>query len=274
MIAGHQAQINDLSVGAPLSVGQAMWNQRQTIADLRNQFKVLSGAVNRPGDLFLCQWAEIAAFALEFRPDIIVELGRGFGNSTCCFVEVAHRLSEVSKCRVVSLCRSNEWHKCTVPRLNNVVSPDWFRPLEIRVCDILETDVTELLGSAQRCLVLWDAHGFGVAEWVLATLLPGLIERPHVVLMHDLSDLRYDMSIPEYQDVEMWKGTNADAPSFCLGHIFSNVAQAISIVDFTSRNRVPLHSAAESLENEIGRDPAKRNTLKELLGDDFYSLRA
>jgi hypothetical protein len=109
---------------------------------------------------------------------------------------------------------------------------------------------------------------------MLAKLLPLLVDMPNVVLMHDLSDLRYDMAVPGCQDAGIWKGTNTGAPSFCSGHVFSNVAQAISVLDFTSRNRLALHSAAESLQAEIGHDHAKVSRLKDLLGDDFFSLQA
>lgn len=256
------------------SPGMALWNQRETIADLRGRFEKLSLAVGCPQDLVLYQWAEIAAFALEFRPDLIVELGRGWGNSTCCFIEVANRLGGVSACRVVSLCRNDEWFTSTAPRLKHTVPPEWFAPAEIRVCDILECDPAALLGGAQRCLIFWDAHGFEVAEWVLGKLLPRLVDKAHLVVMHDLEDIRYDLVSPDYGEKSIWKGVNADRPSFWLGHISSNVAQAISIVDFTSRNRLPLHSAADSLHDEIAGDPTRVASLREMLGDRLFSLRA
>ena len=112
---------------------------------MRDRLEALSVAVGLAFNLILCQWAEIAAFVLEFRPDLIVQLGRGWGNSTCCFVEVANRLGGVSACRVVSLCRSNEWFGSTVPRLKQVVPQDWFAPADIRECNIpvLTPTVTE-----------------------------------------------------------------------------------------------------------------------------------
>ena len=271
-----------LTALSPLTPGQALWNQREAIADLKDRFKVLSTAVGRTTDLNLYQWAEFAAFALEFRPDLIVELGRGLGNSTCCFIEVAHRLGGAKACRVLSLCLSDDWFKHTVQRLEGVVPSGWFTPGQVEVCNILRYDLRPELSSAGRCLILWDAHGFEIAEWVLCELLPQLVDKSHVVLMHDMSDNRYEISSSDYgeqgiwhgTDETIWMGANAINPSFWLGHISSRVPQAISIVDFTSRNRLPLHSAAESLFAEIISNPARMAELRTLLGDDFFSPQA
>jgi hypothetical protein len=274
--------VDAMKIPSPISPGQALWNQRETIAALRDRFKALSAAVGRTTDLNLYQWAEFAAFALEFRPDLIIELGRGFGNSTCCFIEVAHRLGGVNACSVLSLCLSNDWFNSSVPRLKGVVSPEWFTPAQIEMGNMLEYDVTPVLAHAERCLILWDAHGYEIAEWVLAKLLPQLADKPHLVLMHDMSDTRFEISSPEYgetgiwkgTDATIWKGSRATTPTFWLGYIFSRVPQAISIVDFTSRNQVPLHSAAESLHAEIASDPARMAILKQVLGDELFSLQA
>jgi hypothetical protein len=273
-----------VTIPVSISPGQALWNQRETIAALRDRFKALRAAVGRPTDLNLYQWAEFAAFALEFRPDLIIELGRELGNSTCCFIEVAHQLGGAKACRIFSLCLSNRWFTSTVPRLKAVVPREWFTPAQIEVCNMLGYDITPVLANAKRCLILWDAHGFDIAEWVLGKLLPQLVDKPHLVLMHDMSDTRFEVASPEYgeqgiwqgTDETIWRGTKAIAPAFWLGHIFSRVPQAISIVDFASRNQLPLHSAAESLHTEIANDPARMAALKKLLcdGDELFSLQA
>jgi len=265
-----------------ISPGQALWNHRETIASLCGRFKALSAAVGRPTDLNLYQWVQIAAFALEFRPDLIIELGRGFGNSTCCFIEVAHRLGGAGACRVLSLCLTDDWLTHTVPRLKEVVPPDWFAPAQIEVRSMLEYDVKRGLAGANRCLVFWDAHGFDIAEWVLGRLLPQLIDKRHLVLMHDMSDNRFEASDPKYgeqglwlgTDETIWRGAKAISPSFWLGHIVAKVPQAISILDFTSRNRLPLRSAADSLHAEIGSELARMAELKALLGAELFSIQA
>ena len=88
-----------------------------------------------------------------------------------------------------------------------------------------------------------------------------------------MSDTRFEIPTPEYGESGIWKGTNASEPAFWIGNVFSRVAQAISIVDFASRNRTPLHSGAESLQAEIASDSGRMATLQSLLGD-LFSLQA
>jgi hypothetical protein len=237
---------------------QAYWNQRHILNQRRHRILALSDAVARPGDLSLTQWAQLMAYALEFAPDLIVELGRGKGNSTCAFTEVAHWLGP-GRCRVLSLCLSDSWEVETLPRLRDIVSSDWLAPLEALRTDILTFDFSHALSRAKKVLVFWDAHGFNVAEFVLGVLLPGLATRPHVVIMHDLCDARYYPSLAPYASAPLWKGEASAGPYFHLGHIVSHVAQAVSIVDFTSRNRLTLHSADDSYVREfLGQKAAER----------------
>ena len=253
---------------------QALWNQRERMAKLSEKIRALSAAVNQPTDLTRYQWVQIMAFALDFRPDLIVELGRGMGNSTCCFLEVANQLGGVRACRLISLCLSDSWSVHTLPRLRQVVPADWFAPGEILRANILSYDFSQRVREAERVLVFWDAHGFAVAECVLGRLLPLLANKEHRVLMHDMSDIRYEIPNREYSEVGIWKGSDAADPAFWLGHIFSRVSQAISMVDFATRNELPLHSAVESLHAEFAEDPARLDALRELLGDEFFALQA
>ena len=49
----------------------------------------------------------------------------------------------------------------------------------------LDVDYEQLFSTAGRVLLLWDAHGFEIAETVLGRILPVIASRPHLVLMHD-----------------------------------------------------------------------------------------
>lgn len=89
--------------------------------------------------------------------------------------------------------------------------------------------------------------------------------------MHGLSDRRY-WPQAEYGRDGMWKGTNY-GPPFRLGPIDSRAAQAISVMDFTSRNRLTLDSADHSLHLLFADDPAKFAEMRKLLGDEFFSLQ-
>jgi hypothetical protein len=257
------------------SPGQALWNQRQQLASMADRLRSLIKTVGHPSDFAPFQCAEIAAFALEFRPDLIIELGRGWGNSTCCFLQVADRLHEINPCRVVSLCLSAEWFTATEPKLKEVCAQDWFQSGEILQCDILRTDFAPLLKDAKRCLLFWDAHGFEIAETVLGRLMPLLANREHVVLMHDMEDIQYDNPYPRsYGETGLWKGASACGAYLWLGSVCSPVAQAISIIDFATRNKMPLHSAAKSLHRFLADDPAKVAELQKLLDNDLFSLNA
>jgi len=250
---------------------EAFWRQRGMLAASKERILSLSAAIGRPTDLTVSQWAQIAAFTEEFRPDFILELGRGTGNSTACFTEVANHLG-AGQCHVLSLCLSDNWRKQSVPKIRRIVSPDWFAPLEALECDILKFDIATPLAKAQRVVVFWDAHGFELAEWVLGELLPKIAFKPHLVMMHDLADLRYCSPQRAYGEERLWKGTSAGEQSMWLGHIYSRVAQSISIIDFTTRNKLPLHSGDESFFQEIGTDPGKVALLKNMLGDELFGL--
>jgi hypothetical protein len=252
---------------------QALWNQRHVMAGQADRLRSLINAVGRPGDFSPSQWAQVNAFTLEFAPDLIIELGRGFGNSTCCFLQATEQLQRRPNCQLLSICLTNHWHAVTLPKLEPLCAPAWFAPGRLIQGDILDYHFAPLLDRAERVLVFWDAHGFEVAECVLGGLLPLLANRPHAVIMHDMSDLRYCSPPREYGDSGLWQGDNGVHEKFWIGHICSSVGQAISIIDFATRNRLPLHSADESLFAEFANDAPRREELQRLLGDDLFSLQ-
>lgn len=269
-IQAGTSQNRERTVASP---GEALWKQREKIASLQERFRALSTCVGRPCDLALYQWMQIAAFALEFRPDLVIELGRGYGNSTCCFLEVAHQLGGATACRLLSLDVSDDWSRITFPRLEAIVPPNWLAPAEIQTVNILDYDFSSSIDNAKRCFLFWDAHGFDVAEYILGNLLPRLATRPHVVAIHDLGDPRYEEPPRQYGKLGLWKGEDGVA-SFWLGGVFSSMSEAISLLDFSSRNSLPLHATGESLQSEIAQYPERVATLRAMLADDCFSLGA
>ena len=256
-----------------VTAGAAYWNQRNALASLRGRLTDLFHAVDHPGDLFLSQWAQLTATTLEFEPDVILELGRGRGNSTCAFTEALNRLGGSRK--LISLCQSDDWDRLTQPRVSKVVPPSWFHPLKTLKEDILHYPYETVLNRDAKYLVFWDAHGFDVAECVLGKILPLIANRPHLVIMHDLSDARY--SGPEagyYGANRLWRGNDWSGPRLRLGHIDSSVEQAVAAVDFTSRNQIRLNSADESLHLFFGSDSKKQTSMKDLVGEEMFSLAA
>jgi hypothetical protein len=252
------------------SVKEACWNQRLAIAALGDRIRFFATAVNDPISLSLYQYAQLLASVLEFRPSFILELGRGAGNSTCLFTEAAHHLS-LGPHSVLSIDQNDEWRRGAVPRLKKRLPESWFSALDAVQHDILAFDFKAALDRAERIVVFWDAHGFDVAECVLGAVLPEIAAKPHLVLMHDISDTRYGgPDVMNYGGNGIWKGTDFGGPRLKLGHIDSAVEQAISLIDFATRNGMPVHSADHDLH---GFDAAAIAELRELQGD-LFSLSA
>jgi hypothetical protein len=133
-----------------------------------------------PFDLPLENWSELYDLTVAYRPDLVLELGRGWGNSTCVFTEAA----QVVGCRVFSIGFDSEhaWETRTAPRLEQVVDGNWFAPLTVLQDDITTFDFEPLLAGSTRALVFWDAHGTDVAEALFSGLLPALPAENKVVV--------------------------------------------------------------------------------------------
>ena len=101
------------------NAGLAYWERRDEVAAASTQLRRLAAAVDRPGDLSSFQYGQLFAAALDFAPTLIVELGRGLGNSTCVFTTAA----QACDARVVSLCLSNAWRTGTLAAVAPLVPP-------------------------------------------------------------------------------------------------------------------------------------------------------
>ena len=256
-------------------LSDAIWRQRHALARARANTRTLHDALRRymppghPGDLPFHEWGQLIACALEFAPDLILEVGRGYGNSTLAFSQAANLLG--ASCRVVSVCLQpwEEIRSAVLP----VTTDDWFSPLTIHREDVRQFDFEAALLGARRVLVFWDAHGYDVAECMLGRLMPILATRDHLVLMHDISDARYQDST-SYGDYGIWKGEETwPGPMVRLGHVLATVQQAVAVVDFTSRNGIALHSAVHDLHRRFD-GHADEEELRDLLGDEFFALRS
>jgi hypothetical protein len=228
----------------------------------------LSRAVDHPTDLHPYQFAQLMAAVLDYHPEIILELGRGGGNSTCAFTEASNQKG--GSIHVISICNSPDWESSTLPRLRSLVPKRWFAPLQIEHGDIFEFDYRRALAGARRVAVFWDAHGFDVAECVLGEILPLIAPAEHLVLMHDLSDIRYQS--PEQRDYGpygLWKGDNWSGPRLRIGNVDAAVEQSIAAMDFTTRNSITLQSADHS--NHVDLSDEQRAEMKAMLGDLFQT---
>ncbi|HGJ64029.1 TPA: hypothetical protein ENS27_01425 [bacterium] len=256
-----------------ISVSQSIWNERCVLCEVKDRVLQLYNTINFKNDLYPYQWCQLIAVTLEFKPNLIIELGRGGGNSTCAFLLAGSKISPLP--RITSVCLSTIWRKHTFPKIRHIISQQEVALLDIHEANILTFEFEKIISDARRILVFWDAHGFDVAACVLGKIMPLLQSKQHIVIMHDLSDNRYLPSDKrEYRGNSLWKGNNNEGQRVWLGNIDSAVEQAVAIVDFTSRNKIELHSATHELHEMLGHDEEKKRVLTELIGSDLFSLQA
>jgi hypothetical protein len=216
-----------------------VYTQKTAIAHFAPRLHQLRAAVNLLETLPLVQWAQFYGLVHYFKPDLIIELGRHYGNSTTVFTEAAN---EIGSCRIFSIDLDAErpWERLTVPRLQQVVSPNWFAPLTAVYGDIMQTDFAPIVGSAKRILVFWDAHGYDLARYIEGHLLPLLEGKEHLVMMHDVVDTRYGSAKKSY-------GHDNEQDGFWCGYLCGEFEELIALYDFTSRNGIRLHTIDEDV---------------------------
>jgi hypothetical protein len=262
---------------APFDVARAYYDERRRIAADAPLLRQLIAAVDWTNDLTPPQWAQWYGVALGFQPDLVVELGRGRGNSTALFCQA---IATLGRGRVVSLCNTGDWATVTAPRVSKVVGRRWFDPLEARITDILTADYADILGDHRRVLLLWDAHGFEIAEVVLGEILPRLLDRTHLVVMHDITDNRYAHASRSYEGQPLWKGSEWQQRTGCwgarvnIGWMHAIQDQVIAIADFSARNDLPVESADHELAQFFAAPSPRADEMRAVLGDEFFSTVA
>jgi hypothetical protein len=173
-----------------MDLGSTLWQQREAIRGATGRIQQLIDRVGAPSDLNAGQWAQLYAVALDFAPDLIIDLGRGYGNATCALTDAANQLGGT---RVASIGFRDDhvWAYRTEPRLRNVLPSTWFDAVEIIEQDVRRVDFQLLYGSAKRILMFWDMLGYGVSRYILEHALPLLCSREHLVIVKDVTDARY-----------------------------------------------------------------------------------
>jgi len=260
-----------------LDIARYYYEQRASIAEDADILNALIAAIDAEHDLAPPMWAQWYSVALGFRPDLILELGRAKGNSTAVFCQAATRLKNA---RVVSLCNSKFWSEHSLPRLAPLVSREWLGRLDARMTDILNEDYGAIIAGAGRVLLLWDAHGFEIAEIVLGRILPLLADRPHLALIHDISDTRYASVPRSYEGQPLWKGSRRQQMSenrhsrVNVGWMNSLQEQVVAIADFATRNDLEIGSADHEYARYFAACPAHADEMRHLLGERFFSTAA
>lgn len=272
---------------APFDLGLALWNQRHAAASVSERlsqfFETLLTLQNPP--VFLPEdYAKVFSIALEFQPDIIVEFGRMYGNSTCALTEAACHLPRT---KVVSACLSRAWFQKTLPSIQHLIDPRWLERLDARVVNFFDLDVKSLLAEKERILFVLDAHGWDVAEYFLGEVLPCMKNKHHIVLVHDIVlpdsfSQVHDRWFPEpqphkmrsYQGRGIWKSNFDDQGT--MQYLFANnlaggYGEFVALIDFTLRNRVTLHSLEASVRQTMDLIPEMQQELELLLGPTMCS---
>jgi hypothetical protein len=255
-------------------VARSYYDERRRIMEDAPRLRELIAMVGGDNDLGPPQWAQWYAVGLAFCPDLILELGRGRGNSTALFAQVASRLDRT---RVVSLCQTSDWN-ATANILKPFVGDAWLGRVDARVADIVHADYRAIVGAARRVLVLWDAHGFEIADAVLGHLLPVLAERDHFVLVHDISDNRYGSADRSYAGQPLWKGIAWQRASGTwrsrvnIGWMNSVQDQVIALADFAARNTLEIGSADHEFAQFFNADRSRAIEMEQVLGDLFSSI--
>ena len=146
--------------------------------ELRERFAELAERVGGD-DLPLEDWHRLYERAVAAAPDMIIEVGRGYGNSTVVLTEAAHELGV----RVYSIGNDvpPTFANVTWGKLRPVVGGAWRSPLVLIQGDVRDYKPFE----CERAFLFWDAHGPEVAETMLERLIPAL---PHgsTVVVHDV----------------------------------------------------------------------------------------
>jgi len=258
----------------PFDLANYYYAERNRIAEDAGILRKLIDAVDWTNDLAPSQWAQWYSVALGFAPDLILELGRGRGNSTALFTQAASRLGAA---KVVSLCQSGDWASMVAPRIARVVDRSWFDRVDARMADIIAADYDAILGQHRRVLLLWDAHGFEIAEVVLGEILPRLAEREHLVLMHDISDNRHAGISRSYGGQPLWKGSKwqlragAWDSRINIGWMNSIQDQVIALADFSARNDLQIGSADHEYVTFFGAHPEYAADMRRAIGDEMFS---
>jgi hypothetical protein len=205
-------------------------------------------AIQAPQDMLFSTVLHWYAVVLEFKPDVILELGRGYGNSTAVLTEAANRVGA----KVKSFDLNPGWQRRS--SIESLVDSTWFTALELLHGDLTKEDFRRHVG--ERTLIFWDAHGFAIAETVLGKLLPLVARKPHLVVCHDIADNRFSFTDRPYSG-PLWRGMDdyyrllsAEPRAFFnVGHFCGAVDQIIAILDFCWRNGIELHSADEEIKS-------------------------
>jgi len=240
----------------------------ETLPQLRALRDCLHAATGGPRDFVNQQWLQLISVVNAFKPDLIIELGRGYGNSTCAFALAAKMLGSPS-CRILSLCLADSFATISRPYIEaNFPDPSLFSRLDVRTGDIQAFDFAPHIANAERVFVFWDAHGYDLAQAILSNLFRLLEHKPHLAVVHDMADLKYmDSNLRRYDSGADWLKLGSAPPKYVLGNVGAQYEEGIALVDFLGRNGIPFRSAESSYFEELNTEETA--SLEQAFGNDY-----
>lgn len=250
------------------NIGRAVWLNRGILSERKSHLEKLARAINKLGDSGISQYAQLYSMVLEFKPTLIIEVGRGYGNSTAVFTDSANLVLQTRK--VISICLSNNWQNEVVPRLTKIVKKNWFDKLETYTADIASFDLKKIIKEDDRILFFWDAHGFSVGEHILANILPILQKYDHLIAVHDILDVRYHQHLKEYKDYGVWNGyqeRGGNNKFLIINSMASAFEEIVMLNDFLERNSLPIHSVEHEIRSYITNNKNRAKEIDNYLGN-------
>jgi hypothetical protein len=139
---------------------------------------------------------------------------------------------------MLELCEEFDWAHGVIAIIGEIISYE----------SLIGQQYEARILNARRILIFWDAHGYEVADIILSIILPKLYGREVLIACHDLLDSRYLLDDRVYGSHSLWRRQQEpDSLWVHIGKIHSYYEELISIVDFTSRNSIDLHSVMHSI---------------------------
>ena len=198
--------------------------------------------INDPTTFSLSQALCLTALIRSRKPDILIDLGTGNGNSAAIAAYAFETIQSAAKVHTFDIDRS--WLEDAGPKLPDSIGTH----VVSHKGDLTLFDFGPLLVHSKSAIVFWDAHGHEIAEKVLSEIMPKIWQLPHIVLCHDISDNRFQSREQRaYGNRPPWRGMNyyyrAEPTNYVnVGHFQTIVDQVIPIMDFCFRNSVDLQS--------------------------------
>ena len=245
-----------MQLPATLDLGAALAGHCDALLAAAPRLLAMRAAIGSEGNLSASQAFQLHAAVLSFRPDVVIELGRAYGNSTAAIHDAAVAVG--ARTTSVGFDAERGWSTRTAPRFleRGLVDESWFDSLIVVEQDIRTVDFAPHVRDAKRVFVWWDAHGDDLAWHILGGLLPAIQGTVNVVGVHDIADSRHEGHDRAY--------VRADGlPNFWQGHLVCPFEEIVPLFDFVSRNGIPLQTALASIDELLAQDPAARRTLEE-----------